>query len=214
MRLPGWLPLSMPGLAEIRCFSFSDTSNAESGRRFFSFFQWESLTIEFRCYTLSGMKDDKQQLIFNIVGAFKRTMKLERELEKKPRDYGTGEKLYSSEIHLIEAIGVSGELSVTDAADYFGITKGAVSQTLKKIENKGLVKKEKDPANSSRYVLGLTTKGKAAFYSHMHWHEKIDGGFREAFFGFEVEQLEFIHDFLKLFETFLQNRLRSEDRLS
>ncbi len=157
------------------------------------------------------MKEDKQKLIFNIVGAFKRTMKLERELEQKPRDYGTGEKLYSSEIHMIEAIGVSDGLSVTDVADYFGITKGAVSQTLKKLENKELVKKERDPANSSRYILGLTTKGKAAFYSHMHWHEKIDGGFREAFFNFEVDQLEFLNNFLMLFENFLKNRLRSEE---
>ncbi|MCP4693846.1 MAG: MarR family transcriptional regulator [Desulfobacterales bacterium] len=157
------------------------------------------------------MKDEKQKLIFNIVGAFKRTMKLERELEKKPRDYGTGEKLYSSEIHMIEAIGVSESLSVTDVADYFGITKGAVSQTLKKLENKGLVKKEKDPENSSRLLLGLTSKGKAAFYSHMHWHEKMDGGFRDAFFSFEKEQLEFMLDFLKMFETFLKNRRKGEE---
>ena len=150
---------------------------------------------------------NKTILIFKIIGSFKRSMKLAQELEKKPRDFGIGEKLHSSEIHLVEAIGESENLSVTDLAEYFGITKGAVSQTLKKLELKDLVLKKKDPKNSSRYILGLTTKGKTAFYAHMHWHEKMDGGFRDSYYALEEDKLQFLFDFLNKFENFLKNRL-------
>ncbi len=89
------------------------------------------------------MENKKTKLIFKIVGSFQRAMEMAAELEKKPRDFGTGEKLYSAEIHMIEAIGESEnenqKVSVTDIADYFGITKGAVSQTLKKLESKEFV---------------------------------------------------------------------------
>ena len=73
---------------------------------------------------------------------FQRVMKLAVRLEQTPRPFGTDELLTATEIHLVEIIGENGEsLSVTDLAGLLGVTKGAVSQTLKKLENKGLTTK-------------------------------------------------------------------------
>jgi DNA-binding MarR family transcriptional regulator len=96
------------------------------------------------------------------------------ENQKQPRKYGLDEKLYPSEIHLIALIGNNPQKGVTRLAEMSGITKGAISQTLKKLEDKGLVKKLPDPDSGVRIVLELTNKGKIAFYSHERMHEEID----------------------------------------
>ena len=140
---------------------------------------------------------------------FSRVLKLAVQLEKKPRKFGTHELLTSSEIHLIEIIGDYAEsLSVTDLAGVLGVTKGAVSQTLKKLENKGLTSKRTDPENNSRSIAELTAKGKTAFYAHQHWHETMDGGFKEYFKNLSQDRIDFLVEFLTTFEVFLKRILQ------
>ena len=137
---------------------------------------------------------------------FNRIVKLSEKLEKEPRTYGTDQLLTSSEIHLIEVVADNEDFSVTDLAKLMGITKGAVSQTLKKLEKKGLTFKEEDPRNISRSNVRLTSKGKAAYYSHKHWHETMDGGFQSYYTDLEEEKITFLLDFMTRVEAFL-NRI-------
>ncbi len=131
------------------------------------------------------------------------------ELEKTPRHFGTDELLTSTEIRLIEAIGDNGETdSVTELANLLGVTKGAVSQNLKKTEKRGLTTKDEDPENLSRSIVGLTSKGKTAYYAHKHWHETMDGGFKHYFTEMNQAQLDFLHEVLSKIETFLKNAMQ------
>ncbi len=140
---------------------------------------------------------------------FQRVMKLAVQLEQTPRPFGTDELLTATEIHLVEIIGENGEfLSVTDLAGLLGVTKGAVSQTLKKTEKKGLTTKRPDPENSSRAIVELTTKGKTAFYAHRHWHETMDGGFKKYFQSLDQDRIDFVVEFLAKFEVFLKKVLQ------
>ncbi len=142
-----------------------------------------------------------------IAEKFNSVIKLWQDLEKKPRKFGTDEDLYSSEIHLIEVIGENNHFSVTNIARQLGITKGAVSQNLKKIEKKGLAIKHVDPRNSSRTIVELTSKGKMAFYAHEHWHERTDGGFKQYMIGLTQEQMDLIYEVLTNVENYLKVRL-------
>ena len=142
----------------------------------------------------------------SVLESFKRVVKKWQKLEKETRKFGTAIELYSSEIHLIETIGENEGSSVTDIARLLDITKGAVSQTLKKLKIKKLAKKEEDPANASRILVELTPLGWEAFNSHKRWHEAIDGGFRKYFLELESEQIIFLKEFLKMFEAFLDNK--------
>ena len=141
-----------------------------------------------------------------MVGKFGRVAKLWERLDKKPRPFGTGEDLSGAEIHLIEVVGQAEGLSVTDLGRRLGITKGAVSQTLKKLEGKEIIVKETDPSNSSRVTVYLSTKGRVAFFSHLHWHETMDGGFREYFMNLSEERIRFLDEFLTILEQFLKKR--------
>ena len=87
------------------------------------------------------------------------------------------------------------------------MTKGAVSQNLKRTENKGLTLKIEDPQNSSRSIVKLTSKGKTAYFAHKHWHETMDGGFKEFFLNLKPERIDFLIDFLAKLEIFLKKAL-------
>jgi DNA-binding MarR family transcriptional regulator len=76
-----------------------------------------------------------------------------------------GEKLYSSEVHLLLHIGESEDhrRNVTRIGETFGITKGAVSQTLSRLVRKGLVTKETDNTSKNELTVHLTDKGWRAY---------------------------------------------------
>jgi DNA-binding MarR family transcriptional regulator len=75
-----------------------------------------------------------------------------------------GERLHGSEVHLLLHIGQGGQhrRSVTRIGETFGITKGAVSQTLGRLAAKGLLTKEADGASKNELTIHLTDKGKRA----------------------------------------------------
>ena len=140
---------------------------------------------------------------------FNNLVKLAAQLEKTPRRFGTNEPLSSREIHIIEASGDNGEIfSVTDLARLLGITKGAVSQNLKKMEKRGLTTKIQDPQNNSRSIVKLTSKGKTAYYAHKHWHETMDGGFKAYFMELSDEKVDFLLDFIDKAEDFTRRAMQ------
>jgi len=143
---------------------------------------------------------------FSLIAKFSRVSNLWQQLDSKPRKFGTENDLSGSEIHLIEVVGQSEGLSVTDLAKRLGITKGAVSQTLKRLEAKELIVKEIDPANTSRITVSLSTKGKVAYYSHLQWHEAMDGGFRDYFVNLPEDKIRFMDEFLSILEQFIKKR--------
>jgi DNA-binding MarR family transcriptional regulator len=100
-------------------------------------------------------------------------------LEKKPVDLGNGVLLYPSEFHLIETVGKHPAENLTSIASQLGVTKGAISQLVKKLEKKGLVKKALVPGNKKDIRLELTDFGKEAFEWHGSLHESMETGIKE-----------------------------------
>lgn len=62
-------------------------------------------------------------------------------------------------------------------AEYFGITRGTVSQTLAVLERKGLLTKTSDPRHGKRVHLGLTPAGEAILNGS--WPERIEQALSE-----------------------------------
>ncbi|WDP92735.1 MAG: MarR family transcriptional regulator [Desulfobacter sp.] len=148
------------------------------------------------------MKND----ILKIHGKFQSLMELALKLDRAPKKFGTDQDLSHSEIHLIEIIGDNRGMGVTDMARCLGVTKGAVSQNLKRLETKGLAVKSPDPENLARVVVTLTAKGKTAYWAHRHWHETMDGGFSEYLHALDGNDVKVILDFLGRVEDFLVRR--------
>ena len=146
-----------------------------------------------------------------IHGKFQSIMRLSQKLEKTPKKFGTKEFLSHAEIHLIEIIGDNEGVSVTDISKFLSITKGAVSQSLKRLEAKDLTTKETDPDNLSRAIVMLTSKGNTAYWAHKHWHETMDGGFLKYMDELQKEEIEIVARFLEKVEDFLKRRVSSTE---
>ena len=121
------------------------------------------------------LMDEKRDHMI-IIEKFGRIINKFNYIEKIPRDFGTGNVLYPSEIHLIETIGKTPGINVTELAKKHGISKAAISQKLKKLEKKDLVERFKDNQNEKAVLLKLTTEGKIAFRGHERFHSIMDSG--------------------------------------
>jgi len=112
----------------------------------------------------------------SIIEKFGRIINKFNYIEKIPRDFGTGKLLYPSEIHLLETIGKTPGINVTELAKKHGISKAAISQKLKKLEKKDLVERFKGSENEKAVLLKLTIQGKIAFKGHERFHSIMDSG--------------------------------------
>ncbi len=97
-------------------------------------------------------------------------------LEKKGLEYN-GEKLYTSEVHTIEAIGKNQGSTVMELCRHFDITKGAVSQVITKLHDKGFVEKVRNPDFGKEKIITLTPAGWEVFHWHEEYHKKMDADF-------------------------------------
>ncbi|EHI98748.1 regulatory protein MarR [Clostridium sp. DL-VIII] len=136
--------------------------------------------------------NNKHQIAYNSMDlAFALT-----DLDKKTRYFGTDVPIFHSEIHVIKAIAGHPGIHVGGLADILGVTKGAVSEILKKLERKALVIKEVDDLNLSRYSLSLTEKGKKAHSNHILYHSIINNMVEDELQNASEHELEFLSNFL------------------
>lgn len=116
----------------------------------------------------------KDEMIHFLMNEFVKISYKLIELEKTPIDFGTGELLYPSEIHTIDAIGDHCD-TVTEISRSFNITKGAVSQVIIKLHQKGYVQKVRNEAYSKEILLSLNDRGLIAYRAHKELHKTMDG---------------------------------------
>ena len=95
-------------------------------------------------------------------------------LRSFPHEYGTGEMLSAAEIQPIEAIGRNRGINITGLARLLVVTKGAASQSVKRLEERGYVTKYKAPDNDKEVLLKLTPKGKTAKEGYDSFREGFD----------------------------------------
>ncbi len=68
-------------------------------------------------------------------------------------------KLYPSEIHLLMSIQTGRDTNLTRIAEHIGLTKGAVSQTVSRLQKKGIIKKDSDTSRKNELRILFTEKG-------------------------------------------------------
>ena len=71
-------------------------------------------------------------------------------------DYGTGEEISMMEAHTTTFIEENPGTTVSEVANYWNKTKGAVSQTVKSLIGKGYIKKEQSEKDRKVYNLYVT----------------------------------------------------------
>ena len=96
----------------------------------------------------------------NLVSKILETVSKLAFLEKRRKITYKGIKLYPSEIHLLLFIYHIQDKNITEIADHLGLTKGAISQTLSRLHEKGIIIKETEPFKKNQLHIQFTEKGK------------------------------------------------------
>lgn len=82
--------------------------------------------------------------------------------------------IMASEMDTIKAIGDNEPIYVTELAKKLGVTKGAVSQQLTKLEKKGLIIKKIDEENAAKRAISLTSLGRRMYERHDQFHKELN----------------------------------------
>jgi DNA-binding MarR family transcriptional regulator len=115
---------------------------------------------------------------------------------KVPRDFGSGNILYQSEIHTIESIANHENVNASELSKILGITNGALNQVTSKLKKKGLIESYKAKNNNKEVYYRLTEKGKNADEGHRKYHEEVNQKLTAYLNDLEPDQVKTINAFL------------------
>ncbi|WP_312202386.1 MarR family winged helix-turn-helix transcriptional regulator [Anaerospora hongkongensis] len=117
-------------------------------------------------------------------------------LERNPHDFGGAGRLTPSEIHVINAIGCGDGILMGKLAGHLGVTKGAVTQIIIRMEVKGFVRRVAHPTDFRSTLVSLTEKGEVAYQAH---EELVQNFYRKVSMQLAPQEIKI---FKKCMETF------------
>ncbi len=135
--------------------------------------------------------------IIKLVNKYKR-------LDSRALDFGTGDLLFPSEIHVIEAIGKNYGNTVNELCRKFSVTKGAVSQIVNKLSEKRLVNKKRNPEYHKEVILTLTARGRKAFNGHEKFHASMDKELYNTMTDVDREELANFEEIMRKVEAYIE----------
>lgn len=145
-------------------------------------------------YNNYGDYMNKSQKIINLYFS---SIKKFNEIESQPRDFGTGDLLYSSEIHTLEAIGKYPGSNLTELSEKLNITKGGTSKFVKKLLAKDLIVKESLADNKKETFYRLTSKGEVAYKGHQEFSLARFGDILQRLSELSLKEANVIEEFLE-----------------
>jgi DNA-binding MarR family transcriptional regulator len=107
-----------------------------------------------------------------LIDLFLKILHLYSIIGRKPKDYGTGDLLYFAEIHTITMVGKNKEINMTQLAELMGVTKGAISQTIRKLVTKKYIMKS-NTNNRKEINLRLSDKGQKVYNGQKSFQEEV-----------------------------------------
>jgi len=84
-----------------------------------------------------------------------------------------GIKLSMSEVHVIEAIKVVDEATMSNVSKKLGITVGSLTTSINTLFQKGYVSRERDAIDRRKVVVGLLPKAEEILKEHDAFHEEM-----------------------------------------
>lgn len=154
--------------------------------------------------------NDQFEVTREMMMQFIRVNKKFQKFEKNPIEFGAGQKLYPSEIHILDAVGNGIGSNVTVLSQQFGITKGAVSQVVHKLDEKNLIKKEKIPGNAKEVKLTLTDDGRNAFKIQHDLHKNFEDEFFNYFKNLEQDKVDTFFEIMGRIDDFMDKFLSDQ----
>lgn len=117
-------------------------------------------------------------------------------LDKKRIVIHENEKLHPSEIQLLMFLYHVQDTNITAIAKEMGLTKGAISQTLSRLQKKGIISKEMYPEKKNELHVQFTDSGEQLMVQLNKSKKSIEGKYRRYIQTLSKKEKETISTFL------------------
>jgi Transcriptional regulators len=115
-----------------------------------------------------------------------------------------------SEVHCIEYIGKNADVNVTRLAEFFYMTRGAMSKITKKLIQKGIVESYRKPDNRKEIYFSLTAQGKKIYKIHEQLHEEFRERDKAVFAQVTGEQFDSMLDLVERYCRHLDTEIKKQ----
>ena len=137
------------------------------------------------------MSQDKE-LVAKILGSIDKLIAL----DKKRIVTHKGQNLHPSELQLLMFLKHVQDTNITAIATEMGLTKGAISQTLSRLEKKGIIRKETFPKKKNELKVQFTESGEDLMTQLNKSQKSIEGKYRRYIQSLSDEERKTVADFL------------------
>ncbi len=116
----------------------------------------------------------------------------------------------SSEVHCIEYIENNADSNVTQLAEAFYVTRGAISRMTKKLIQKGLVESYQKSENKKEIYFRLTEQGKEIYKIHENLHKEFQERDKAVFEQVTEEEFNSIISFVEKYSRHLDAEIKRQ----
>jgi DNA-binding MarR family transcriptional regulator len=113
---------------------------------------------------------------------------------------------------MVQAVGENRNMSVTQLADHFGITKSGASQMVKRLTKKGFLLKRQAAHSNKEFELSLTLLGRQVFEAHERLHGKDFNTLIDGLASFSISQVATLSVLMESIGTTLENVISQRDK--
>ncbi len=126
-------------------------------------------------------------------------------LERFPMKQRARLHLYHSERHMLDQIADHPNLNVSQLAAMVGVTKGAISQVVKKLEAKGVAQRYRKSSNDKEVFVELTRTGKDLYRKHQAINHETVRTLSKELGRYSDDKVEFLVRMFHWFNSFLDH---------
>ena len=152
---------------------------------------------------------DKAKAGKDIMELFIKAVHNYNALEKLPCKTGTKHDLYHSERHFLDTIGDHPGMNITEFAAESGITKGAISQVVKKLETKGFARRYKSSDNDKEVFIELTRDGRDIYIQHKKKNEETLRPLIKELEKYQEDKIDFLLAMFTWINSYLDENKKS-----
>ncbi|CAM3921652.1 MULTISPECIES: MarR family transcriptional regulator [Bacillus] len=116
----------------------------------------------------------------------------------------------SSEVHCIEYIENNADSNVTQLAEAFYVTRGAISRMTKKLINKGLIESYQKSENKKEIYFRLTEQGKEIYIIHEELHNEFQQRDKAVFEQVTEAEFDSIINFVEKYSRHLDAEIKKQ----
>ncbi|HDR6317150.1 MULTISPECIES: MarR family transcriptional regulator [Bacillus] len=116
----------------------------------------------------------------------------------------------SSEVHCIEYIENNSDSNVTQLAEAFYVTRGAISRMTKKLINKDLIESYQKSENKKEIYFRLTEQGKEIYKIHEELHNEFQQRDKAVFEQVTEAEFDSIINFVEKYSRHLDAEIKKQ----